>query len=133
MVQWLRLSSPKARGPSSNPGEGTKIVYASQGGLKKKIKWLTKVQNIFALEVNSLSSSVFLNLPFSTFYFSERRMSLLGWNEYPPKVSIGRWSCPKRQFLTNETTGVIKAGKKTVWGDTADRQHHIIWKSEELS
>lgn len=27
MVQWLRLGSPKAWGPSSIPSEGTKIVY----------------------------------------------------------------------------------------------------------
>lgn len=33
----------------------------------------------------------------------------------PEKVSIGKWSCLKRQMLTKETTGVIKAEKKTIY------------------
>ena len=80
MVQWSRLSSPKAQGPSSIPGEGTKIIYASQGGLKKNIKWPTKVQNIFAVEVDSLFSC-FSKFTFFylLFFWEENESAWLKW------------------------------------------------------
>ena len=55
MVQWLRLRSLPAEGPSSIPGWGTKIPQCAWGGQKKKKRKKTEVKHLKLMNSPSLS------------------------------------------------------------------------------
>ena len=81
MVQWLKLHSPSVGDMDSIPGQGTKIPYATQHGVKKE-----KKMTITA--VTSRSSAPFCVLVFSVGEGAENLSSQVAHEEKRPGTSL---------------------------------------------